>query len=90
MPSIIPTSATEWDSAHLDAVNHLQYISTGTWQRANAKNVRNFSAIGFNYARILADSLQCHVGIISNAVGGSGCEDWIDLSKAKLRLPKHR
>lgn len=87
MPSIIPTSAIEWDSAHLDAVNHLQYISTGTWQRANAKNVRNFSAIGFNYARILADSLQCHVGIISNAVGGSGCEDWIDRTTLEEEFP---
>lgn len=78
MPSIIPTYAIEWDSAQLDSVNHLLYVQTGNWERSNAKTAQRFSSIAFNYGRILADSLGCHVGIISNAVGGSGCENWID------------
>lgn len=36
---------------------------------------------------MLADSLGCHVGIISNAVGGSGCENWIDRSTLEEYFP---
>ena len=87
MPSIIPTYAMEWDSARLDSVNHLLYVMPGKWQRCNSQAARNFSAIGFNFGRMLADSLGCHVGIISNAVGGSGCEDWIDRSTLEEQFP---
>ncbi len=87
MPSIVPTYATEWDSARLDSVNHLLYVKAGKWQRSNKEAARNFSSIAFNYGRLLADSLGCHVGIISNAVGGSGCENWIDRSTLEEYFP---
>ncbi len=87
MPSIIPTYAIEWDSTRLDSVNHLLYVQAGEWERSNAKAAQKFSSIAFNYGRILADSLGCHVGIISNAVGGSGCENWIDRSTLEEFFP---
>lgn len=87
MPSIVPTYATEWDSARLDSVNHLQYIRSGKWERSSTGAAQRFSSIAFNYGRLLADSLGCHVGIISNAVGGSGCENWIDRSTLETHFP---
>lgn len=87
MPSIVPTYAVEWDSARLDSVNRLLYVQPGKWQMSSREAARHFSAIGFNYGRMLADSLGCHVGIISNAVGGSACEDWIDRATLEEHLP---
>lgn len=87
MPSIVPTYAVEWDSARLDSVNRLLYVQSGEWKMSTADVAKRFSAIGFNYGRMLADSLGCHVGIISNAVGGAGCEDWIDRSTLEQHLP---
>ena len=87
MPSIIPTYAMVWDSARLDSINHLQYVLPGNWQRANSKAAAHFSAIAFNFGRMLADSLGCHVGLISNAVGGSCTENWIDRTTLEKEFP---
>ena len=87
MPSIVPTYAMVWDSARLDSLNHLQYVLPGNWQRANSKAAAHFSAIAFNFGRMLADSLGCHVGLISNAVGGSCTENWIDRATLEKEFP---
>ncbi len=87
MPSIIPTYAQVWDSTRLDSVNHLLYVQPGQWKRSNSAVAKRFSSIAFNFGRMLADSLGCHVGIISNAVGGSGCENWIDRSTLEEHFP---
>lgn len=87
MRSIAPTYAMEWDSARLDSINHLLYVKPGQWKRSSSKDARNFSSIAFNYGRTLADSLECHVGIICNAVGGSGCENWIDRATLEEHFP---
>jgi GDSL-like protein len=87
MPSIVPTYAMVWDSARLDSINHLQYVLPGNWQRANSKAAAHFSAIAFNFGRMLADSLGCHVGLISNAVGGSCTENWIDRATLEKEFP---
>lgn len=87
MPSIVPTYAMVWDSARLDSINHLQYVLPGNWQCANSKAAAHFSAIAFNFGRMLADSLGCHVGLISNAVGGSCTENWIDRTTLEKEFP---
>lgn len=87
MPSIVPTYAMVWDSARLDSINHLQYVLPGNWQRVNSKAAAHFSAIAFNFGRMLADSLGCHVGLISNAVGGSCTENWIDRATLEKEFP---
>lgn len=87
MSSIVPTYAMVWDSARLDSINHLQYVLPGNWQRANSKAAAHFSAIAFNFGRMLADSLGCHVGLISNAVGGSCTENWIDRATLEKEFP---
>lgn len=87
MPSIVPTYAQVWDEALLDSVNALQYVLPGRWERPTAQNVAGFSSIACNFGRHLADSLGCHVGIISNAVGGSTTEGWIDRGTLEEHLP---
>ncbi len=87
MPSIVPTYAVEWDSLRLDSVNRLNYVLDGKWQHCNSKNVLEFSSIAYNFGRMLADSLGCHVGLISNAVGGSCTENWIDRTTLEYKLP---
>lgn len=87
MPALVRTDAFEWNATQLDSVNRLLYILPGKWERCNSAAASNFSAIAYHFGRILADSLGCHVGLISNAVGGSGTEDWIDRTTLEYELP---
>lgn len=87
MPSIVPTYAVEWDSARLDSVNKLLYVLPGRWERCNSAAAAGFSAIGLHFGRVLADSLGCHVGLISNAVGGAETESWIDRTTLENDFP---
>lgn len=49
----------------------------GQWKTATPDNLAGFSAVGFFYARELAESLHIPVGIISLAVGGSPAQAWM-------------
>lgn len=82
------TNATVWSPEALDSVNRLLYYHDATWQPCTPETVRPFSAIAYHFARILEDSLQCPVGIICNAVGGSGEEAWIDHATLARDLPE--
>ena len=72
------TYAVEWDASVLDSLNRLQYYHDAQWEVCDTRNTARFSAIGFAFGRMLADSLQVPVGLILNAVGGSPTEAWID------------
>lgn len=87
MQPICHTDACEWEPAVLDSLNRLQYVRPTRWERCDAQSARDFSAIAFHFGRKLADSLGCHVGLISNAVGGSGTEAWIDRTTLEHKLP---
>lgn len=87
MPAICATYAFEWSAERLDSVNKLLYVLPGKWQRCKEADVANFSAIAYHFGRHLADSLGCHVGLISNAVGGATCESWIDRSVLEADFP---
>lgn len=67
-----------WSAERADSVDHGLYYLPSRWQRCSRQAARSFSAIGFTFARAVADSLGCHVGIICNALGGSTAEGWID------------
>ncbi len=71
----------------LDSINHLRYMTHATWQECNPESAAAFSAIGYYFAQALQDSIQVPVGIIQNAVGGSGIESWIDRTTMELELP---
>lgn len=82
------TYATVWSTEALDSINHLLYYHDAQWQECTPSTVPDFSAIGYHFARIMQDSLQCPIGIICNAVGGSGEEAWIDRETMEWEFPE--
>ena len=81
------TYAVEWDASVLDSLNRLQYYHDAQWEVCDTQNTARFSAIGFAFGRMLADSLQVPVGLILNAVGGSPTEAWIDRKTLEFEFP---
>lgn len=82
-----PTSAVEWDAAVLDSLNRLQYYHDTQWTSCTPQSAARFSAVAYYFGKMLADSLQVPVGLIHNAIGGSGTEAWIDRRTLEFDLP---
>jgi sialate O-acetylesterase len=49
----------------------------GSWKRADAEAVRNFSATAYFFGKSLRQTLGVPVGLICTAFGGSACEAWM-------------
>ncbi|WP_158973664.1 sialate O-acetylesterase [Cellulophaga sp. L1A9] len=49
----------------------------GRWIVVNQKTLGQLSAVGYHFSKNLNRSLQCPIGIIVNAYGGSTIESWI-------------
>jgi sialate O-acetylesterase len=47
------------------------------WESSNAANLKEFSAIGYQFARMLQKSLKVPIGIIQSAYGGTPVEAWM-------------
>lgn len=88
MPSPWPIYKQVWSTAMVDSIDRGLLKQTGAWTRCSAQTARNFSAIGFHFGRVLADSLGIHVGLINNAVGGSTAEGWIDSLTLAQKAPE--
>lgn len=71
------TSNSAWLQADLDSVNRLKYYLPARWNECTPEAAREFSAVGFAFGRMLADTLRVPVGLINNAVGGSPAEAWV-------------
>lgn len=50
---------------------------TGQWQEANPETVKEFSATGYYFGRLLNKNLNLPVGLILSAWGGSSAEAWM-------------
>jgi Lysophospholipase L1 and related esterases len=88
MPARARPDAVEWDDSVLAYTNQLRYMDFQGWQTASAVSVAPFSAVAFNFGRVLCDSLgDVPIGIICNAVGGSTTESWIDRTTLEWELP---
>lgn len=88
MPARARTDAVEWDDSVLALTNRLDYMDFQRWKTASPESVRSFSAVAFNFGRVLCDSLEdVPIGIICNAVGGSTTESWIDRSTLEWEFP---
>ena len=88
MPARARTDAVEWDDSVLRYTNELRHMDLQGWKTASPESVAKFSAVAFNFGRVLCDSLEdVHIGIICNAVGGSTTESWIDRSTLELEFP---
>ncbi|MBQ7180611.1 MAG: sialate O-acetylesterase [Bacteroidaceae bacterium] len=88
MPARARTDAVSWPDSVLAFTNQLQYMDPQGWHAASPQSAAAFSAVAFNFARVLCDSLaDVPIGIICNAVGGSTTESWIDRSTLEAELP---
>ena len=88
MPARARTDALEWADSVLRFTNELRHMDFQGWTAASPEAVSRFSAIAFNFARVLADSLgDVPIGIICNAVGGSTTEAWVDRTTLERELP---
>ncbi len=65
---LVPT-ATSLDGPRED-------LKQGSWKWANPKDVRDFSAVAYFFARDIYNRYQIPVGIINSSVGGTPIEAW--------------
>lgn len=49
----------------------------GKWETAAPDVVKDFSAVGYLYGRLLHEAIQVPVGLIDNSWGGSAAEAWV-------------
>ena len=82
------TNPVEWNAAALDSVNHLKYFKPTAWTVCSPETAKDFSAIAYYFGAMLQDSLQCAVGLICNAVGGSPTEAWVSRADLDAQLPQ--
>lgn len=82
------TDNVEWSQEALESINQLQYYHPAQWEVCSPGLAADFSAIALIFAKELRDSLQCPIGIVCNAVGGSGIEAWIDRTTVEWNMPE--
>ncbi|MBQ8968204.1 MAG: sialate O-acetylesterase [Bacteroidaceae bacterium] len=88
MPARARTDAVEWADSVLRYTNELRHMDFQGWKAASPETVGRFSAVAFNFGRILCDSLpDVPIGIVCNAVGGSTTESWIDRTTLEWEFP---
>jgi sialate O-acetylesterase len=61
---------------------------SGKWQSANPKDVLNFAAVGYFFAKKLYETYKVPIGLINASVGGSSAEAWISEESIK-EFPKY-
>jgi len=65
---------------------------TGQWQEASPETVKEFSATGYYFGRLLQETLNVPVGLVLSAWGGSSVEAWMteDMLRAfpSVKIPK--
>ncbi len=81
------TNDYEWPETALDSVNRLIHFAPAKWEMCNGQNTMEFSAVAFQFGKMLSDSLNVPIGLILNAVGGSPTESWIDRKTLEFELP---
>lgn len=83
------TDGRKWPDEALEAVNNLDYFVPTHWQKCDSASASRFSAIAYYFGKMLRDSLpNVPIGVICNAVGGSGTESWIDVETLEHGLPE--
>lgn len=75
----VETNSVTWNEADLDSLDNLVYYLPSAWKKSTFKDAARFSAIAWYFGKMLRDSLNVPIGIICNAIGGSGTEAWIDI-----------
>jgi sialate O-acetylesterase len=63
-------------------------LDSGNWQSANPKNVQEFSAVAYFFAKELFEATHIPVGLVNASLGGSPAEAWMSEESLK-RFPKY-
>lgn len=82
-----PTYNVEWPMEVLDSINRLDYFAPVSWEHCTPESAARFSAVGYHFARVLADSLHMPVGVICNSIGGATTEAWVDRGTLERDFP---
>lgn len=89
MRPIARTDNVEWTPETVAAVDSLRYFLPTRWEEAAPGNAAKLSAIAYYFARELRRAMpDVPIGIVSNAVGGSTTESWIDVNTLEDRMPE--
>jgi len=75
-------SDSAWGTKTQEEANQLQLYTPTNWEKASAHNLSSFSAVGYAFGEMLADSLKdITIGLIANAISGSPAEAWVGRSE---------
>ncbi len=88
MKEIVRTDPGLWPDSICGKIDRLEHYRTTRWLPATPGTVEKFSAIAYFFGKELRDSLKVPVGIISNPVGGSPTEAWIDVNTLEAEMPE--
>ncbi|MCM1066994.1 MAG: cyclically-permuted mutarotase family protein [Muribaculaceae bacterium] len=84
----VVTDSRRWTPADMDSVDALDYYLPSRWQHSSAGAAARFSAVAWYFGKMLRDSLQVPIGIICNAIGGSGTGAWVDIETLERDIPE--
>lgn len=63
--------------AEYERVNNLDYIRSKGWKEAEKSEIDNFSAIGYYFAQMVADTIGVPIGLIQTSLGGAPTESFV-------------
>ena len=81
-------SMVEWSDEHVDLARNMDFYRPAQWQACDGENVRGFSAVAYNFGKMLREQLGVPVGLICNAIGGSPTEAWISRKDLEESYPE--
>lgn len=85
-PRASTSNSKEWPEEVLRETRNLNYYLPAHWQSAEKVNPA-WSAVAYHFGKMLRDSLQVPVGIISNSIGGAPTESWVDITTLEEGMP---
>lgn len=88
MEPVALTNRYEWSPQEKDLTNRLKHFKPTEWEGSSAENIGRLSAVAWHFAKSLRDSLNVPVGIISNSIGGSPTEAWVDFETLQHNMPE--
>lgn len=88
MKPIAYTDNVEWSDEQKNQTDQLKHYLPTKWVASNDTTAPEFSAVAWYFGKMLRDSLNVPVGIISNAIGGSPAESWIDIESLEQNIPE--
>lgn len=66
-----------WIPALTDLNNQHDNLPTGYWKSANSKDILQFSAVAYFFAKRIYEKYHIPIGLINASVGGTPIEAWI-------------